>query len=129
MATYTKPFAGQPSYQRIVVISDVAVGDQLDIFDILGRPARYCRIDTTDATDSVSYLVNHKRVLKQQSQPSIGTTTGARKETPVLFWNGAAQVFTKTGLEINLETGLEIDSLEFTSVTLNTGTTVTVTVW
>lgn len=129
MATYTKPFAGQPSYQRIVVITEVAVGDQLDIFDILGRPARYCKIATTDAADSVSYQVNHKRVLKQQSQPSIGTTSGARKEIPVPFWNGAAQVFTKTGLSIDLEAGLEIDSLEFTSVTLDTGSTVTVTVW
>jgi hypothetical protein len=133
MATYTKVSRSVPSSQRAALISAVGEGDQIDIEDVLGRPARKVIFQMADASDTVTYKINHLRRIRT-SRPKGETYSEADQVWGVFgtevinAWSGNADVFTGTG-SIVLETveGLYISSIEIVSLTL-TGSPATITI-
>ena len=127
-ATYTKVPRTVPSGQRSALITAVEVGDQVDVIDVLGRPARGMKMVTTASTDSVSYQLNHKLTLLKDDDRigDVSTYTG----TTVEFWaSDSTHTFTDVGENIETVSGLRISSFEITSVTLGSGSTISVVVW
>lgn len=120
MASYTKVSTAVPLKQRMAVISSVAAGDQVDVTDILGRPANIVRFHMTDAGDEIELRINNRIVLHRPEDP-----------TPKVVWmtEGGGDIYTGTG-QTTLETidGLKISSFEVVSLTLSTGSTIEVTV-
>ena len=133
MATYTKVSRSVPFSQRAAIVSAVAEGDQIDIEDVLGRPARKVIFQMADASDIVTYKINHLRRIRT-SRPREESLSEADKvwgvfETEVInSWSGNSDVFTGTG-STSLETveGLYISSIEIVSLTL-TGSPATITI-
>ena len=128
-ATYITVSTDTPSSQRTAEITAIVVGDQVDVVDILGRPARGIIFTTTDAADSISYKLNHKETLLKRRADSQGDVS-AWHNTAVTFWNsGNATTFTSVGLTLQTVEGLKISSFEITAMTLSVGTTITAVVW
>lgn len=135
MATYTKVSKSIPSQQRAATITAVSAGDQIDLRDVLGRAARTVIFTMTDATDTITFKVNHLRRIRTEPTGVPDGLTGTFKTwgtygTEVLeVWSGAGSTFTGTG-STQLETteGLVIDSLEIVSLSLSSGSTITITV-
>lgn len=123
MATYAIVPRHIPSAQRTTLISDVAVGDKINVEEILGRPARGMILEMTSDTDVASYRLNN---LIKNTKVVNGLPT------QVEFWSASDSfpVYTNTGSTTH-ETidGFEISSVEVTALTLSTGTTITITVW
>lgn len=133
MATYNS-VKGLPNSQRVALISSVAVGDQIDIIDVLGRPARKLQFHTTDATDEISYKFNHLLRLKKEAADGGDYFYPGNANTEVAVekvWSGADRYseFTSTGLVIESGDGLGISSVELTAATLSTGAVIEIVVW
>jgi hypothetical protein len=131
MATWSTQ-GPQPAGQNARLITDVAAGDQIDIQAILGRPARRLTISTGDAADIVSYRLNNLRRVPQVSNdnrafaPNAASGPGPDTTT---FWSKATDLWTDVGLIITTMEGFAVSSIEIDSLTLATGTTVTITVY
>jgi len=134
MATYTRVSRLVPDDQRVVQITEVGVGDQLDFVDILGRPARRLIMNTSLDTDTVGYTLNSLRRLRKKR--SIGALSSADRmwgvydEDEILVWSGAGDEFVSEGEVIETAEGLKISSIEIDSLTLSGGaTTITIVAW
>jgi hypothetical protein len=123
MADYEPVATGIVSQQRSQLIINVAVGDQIDIVGILGRPARGCTFFTSSGTDSISFKLNSLRRLVKKNYRCADET--------VLVWSGdpAFAAYTGTGLTVQTEDQLEVSSIEIISLTLFSGSTITISVW
>lgn len=124
MATYVKVPRSVPGDQRSAEITDVAAGDQIDLVEILGKPAKRVKFVLTADTDVVDYKINHLRRLLQHNESSADST--------ILVWSGAAGYpeYIVTGAEEVLSVdGLEIASIEIVAVTLSVGTTIELVIW
>lgn len=137
MATYVKSSRNIPSNQRVVQITAVEAGDQIDLVDALGRPANKIQFYMTDAADVIGYKLNNlKKVLAQRSAGERLTEAdqawGVYGKEVIEIWSGDASfpAFSSTGSTV-LETvdGLAITSLQVDSLTLSTGTTITLIAW
>lgn len=134
MATYTKSKKTVPSYERAVLITAVAAGDKIDIIDVLGRPAKSVVFKMTNTADIITYKINHaSRIRTAMNADEVSTNVakihGVLDTEVVLFWNPNTSTFTGTGNE-NLEivSGLRVSSIEIGTLTLSTGTTISIAV-
>lgn len=137
MATYTPVPKTVPSSQRTVEITAVANGDQIDLVDALGRPARRVQFYMTDAADVIEYTLNSLKKLRPQrtreeSFSDIDQVHGIHGKTEFDLWSGAPGFpsFSSTGSTV-LETGegLRVSSLQIDGLTLSAGATITVIAW
>ena len=137
-ATYTPVPRTVPSAQRVVEITDVVDGDQIDLTDALGRPAKKVQFHMVDAADTVEYTLNNlKKILPQrtaaESYNAVDRNEGVFGKTQVEIWSGAAGFpsFSSTGSTV-LETGdgLEVSSIQIDALTFTTGgTAITIIAW
>jgi hypothetical protein len=132
MATYTKVSKSVPSSQRAALISAVAEGDQIDIEDVLGRPARKIIFQMTDASDTVTYKINHLRRIrtgrpKGETYSEADQVWGVFGTEVINSWAGHCDVFSGTGaIELETVDGLQISSLEIVSITTASPSTITI---
>lgn len=137
MATYTPVPKTVPSAQRSAEITAVAAGDQIDLTDVLGRPARRLQFIMTDAADEIEYKLNN--LLRRRSARPAGETFsktdqihGTYDTDVVEIWieSDAFPSFTSTGSTV-IETadGLNISSVQIDALTLSVGTTITIICW
>ena len=136
MATYTPVPKSVPSSQRSAEITSVANGDQIDLTDVLGRPARRLQFIMTDAADTIDYTLNSLRKIKV-SRSSEDAFTDADQVWGasggyVEVWSGADGFpsYQSTGSTI-LETaeGLKISSVQIDGLSLSSGSTITIICW
>lgn len=132
MATYTIVPDHLGPGQQVAKITSVAVGDRINIVEVLGRPARKLLFYTTDSADIVQYRLNNRQTFLENNRPSFTNNTltawGLHGKTESVVWN-ATDVFTSEGEIIETGDGLNIASIEITSLTLSTGTTIEIVVW
>jgi len=123
-ATYSPVPRHIHSAQRVQQITNVVVGDRIDIIDVLGRSARGVTFFMTNSTDTVSYRLNSLLRLRQANETSADTEVliwAVSDEFPAYSASGQTQHTTQDGLRIS--------SVEITALTLSAGTTITMTVW
>lgn len=123
MATYFKVSREIPSRERSQLITDVAVGDQIDIVDVLGRSAKGLKFITTATTDQVEYKLNNLRRIRQQNKTTA--------DTDISVWtqNNNCPVYTDIGEVIETQDELRISSIEITALTLSSGAVIQIVVW
>jgi len=123
MADYYPVATGIISQERSQLITNVAVGDKIDIREILGRPARGVTFFTTAGTDQISFKLNSLRRLIKRNYTGPDET--------VLVWSSdpAFATYTGTGITVQTEDGLEVSSIEIVSLTLFVGSTISISVW
>jgi hypothetical protein len=136
MATYTPVPKTIPSSQRSAQITNVGNGDQIDITDVLGRPARRIQFIMTDPADTVDYVLNS--LIKTRTRRTVGSLSDADRIWGVFdtdeinTWSGAAgiPVYQSTGSTV-LETaeGLNVSSVQIDGLSLSSGTTITIVCW
>lgn len=123
MATVLPLTTAVPSSQRVTCIEDVAVGDRIDVEEILGRPARRVRFHMTDMSDTLEVRLNSLLRLPNPKE--------AEADCTVKVWSAGSHgvIFSNTGQAIH-ETidPLKVSSIEVTGLTLSVGTTITITV-
>lgn len=121
----------QPPFQGSVLITDVEVGDKIDIQAVIGRPARKLTIITTDAADTVQYRVNNLRrsyqVANENRRFAPDATSGSGSEVTE-WWSAATDLFNDTGLTITFFETIAVSSIEIVGLTLSTGSTVQIVV-
>ena len=133
-ATYRIVPRDVPSNQRTMLITDVEAGDQIDIVEILGRPARQVQMFMTDATDTVEYRLNHHKKIRPNLPEtpyysSVYQSLGYSEPVEVWIHSDAYPVYESTGAEV-IETaeGLAVSAIEIESLTLSVGTTIEIVV-
>ncbi len=134
MATYTPVSRSVSSPERTSLITDVGVGDQIDVVDVLGRPARGAQFYTSDVTDEVQYKLNslrrmHEQRTKQEALSDMDRAFGVYGKDEVLVWSANSDTFASVGEIIETQEGLNISSIEIVALTLDTGTTISIVVW
>ncbi len=117
-----------PGSERQSLITGIITGDQIDIKNVLSRPAKGFKIITNLAADSITYRLNNKiEIIKTGTYK--GTVKASALET-VTYWSsdfGVSQ-YTETGsLVYDSMPGLEISSIEF--VTVTSGAPIQMVVW
>lgn len=121
----------QSNDERFAVLTGIEAGDQIDIVSILGRKATKIVITTTDPTDTILYKVNtlvKRKVLGDNANRYLPQTKGMIKKS-VSYWEPGTELSAQ-GASIELSMGaINFASLEITGVTLDVGTTVTVTLY
>ena len=136
MATYTPVPRSIPSPQRSAQITSVEAGDRIDVTDVLGRPARRVQFIMTDAADTIGYRLNNlKKVYGPKSTPAFSkaeSVYGIHDREEIEIWSAGSGIslYSSTGAAV-IETAetLEVSSIEIDSLSLSTGTTITVIVW
>jgi hypothetical protein len=124
MATYDAVPGWIPSQRRTALVSDVGVGDQVDVKAVLGRSARGVKFQMTATTDVIDFKLNNLVRMRQHVE------TGA--DIDVEVWSDAAYYSTYRGtgkLEHITEDGIRVDSFQVDALTLSSGTTIDVVVW
>lgn len=134
MATYTPVSNKIPLDQRAALITAVAAGDRINVVDVLGRPARGVKFVTTDSADEVQYKLNNRieRINRHTKENQIYNEAAHAfgiAGAPNVIWSGASSTFTDTGEVIETVTGLDVNSIEIVSLTLSTGSTISIVVW
>jgi|14BtaG_2_1085337.scaffolds.fasta_scaffold00028_44 hypothetical protein len=137
MATYTPVSRSVPSSQRATEITAVAAGDQIDLTDVLGRPARKVQFIMTDTSDTIDYTLNNlKKVRKRDDVDSALTTAervyGSFGTSEVEIWSGGSShtSFQSTGSTV-LETAddLKVSSVQIDALSLSSGSTISIICW
>jgi len=124
MASYTPVPGSVFSTHRTALISNVAVGDQVDVKAILGRSARGMKFQMTATTDVIDFKLNNLERMRQHVE------TGA--DIDIEVWSSAAHhsIYRGTGkLEHVTQDGIRVDSFEVTTLTLSSGVDIDVVVW
>jgi len=132
-ATYTK-IDGIPSHQRSSLITNVEVGDIIDMKDVLGRSAKKVQFILTDATDVIEYKLNSLvKVKKTQAHTGEFHPYNVVNEVETTKIDSGASKFvtySSTGSEtVETADGLTIESIKVVSLTLSTGTTISIVCW
>lgn len=136
MATYTPVSRHAPHGQRVVEITSVAAGDQIDLVDALGRPATVVQFHMAATTDVVDYRLNSliKRTVQSGSETEdwgvVFATEGTYGKSQVEIWSQASRypVFSSTGSTVlETGTGLQIKSIEIDALT--GPATITIIAW
>lgn len=137
MATYTAVSRSVPSNQRVVQITAVAAGDQIDLTDALGRPARRVQFYMTATADVIEYTLNSLRKIVAnktvgEAFTSVDETYGVFGKSEIEVWSGGSGYtsFSSTGSTV-LETGedLVVSSIQIDSLSLSSGSTITIVAW
>lgn len=124
MATYTPVSPDTPSHERTVLITAVAAGDRIDLYDVLGRAARGLIIEAANATDEVTYRLNNLTKGKRKKVPGkvflnqVYNTCGVHEQDWEFYerW-GSTDVFTTVGAQWQTVDGLEISAIEIVTIT------------
>lgn len=137
MATFTRVSLAIPSAERVTRITGVEAGDQIDLVDILGRPARGLQITTSSANDVVEYRLNN--LIKKYKKPTRDRVEftfaekawGVYDAEPEETWSkgDSFPLYSSTGEVIETVSGLKISSIEIESLTLVSGSTVEIVAW
>lgn len=122
-ATYTPVPRSMPSLQRSNLITAVVAGDQIDIVDVLGRPARGLQFVTTDSADQVDYRLNNLVRLIRPVEGLSGTSE------PIWSQASSYPIYQSVGEVIETQSGLQVASVEIDALTLSTGTEIEIVVW
>jgi len=122
LATYTKVPRNIPSAARVTAITSVEAEDQIDMLDVLGRPAKNMKIITDATSDTIEFRLNNcEHVVKRNA---------SKADETIAVWQsgGAFSTFSETGSTVYEygDTGLEIHSIEIVSTTAST---ITITVF
>ena len=132
MATYTKVLNSIPNSQRSALITDVAAGDKIDLNDVLGRAARTVIFIMTDAADEIEYKINHLRKIsapREQPLTEVDKVYGVFGQEQISVWHGHSDTYLGTGgSQLQITSGLNVASLEVMSLTLNSGSTISIAV-
>ena len=138
MATYTPVPKSVPSDERSAQITAVAAGDQIDLIDVLGRPARQLQFVMTDSADTIDYTLNSLQRIrnKRTAEESFSKTDqvfGTFGTTVTEVWRTGGEGFPSyqsTGSAV-LETteGLKISSVDIEALSLSSGSTITIIAW
>ncbi len=124
MATYSKIPRSVKSDARANLITLVEEGDQIDMVDVLGRPAKGIKFVMTDSTDEIEYKLNSMVRLLQHNESSASTTVKVWSASP------GFPLFSGTGSEeIEIVDDMVITSVEVISLDLSTGTTISIVAW
>lgn len=121
MATYRKVSRHVPSSQRSASITDVQEGDQIDVYEILGRPARGIKIVPFSDADQIDIRLNNKLKMPTyyprsgwpeagQPKPATVTVVSAGEHFPVYEMTGAESYYTEDGLYVSF---IEIVTITF----------------
>lgn len=135
-ATYVSVAKVMPSSARIASITGVVVNDRIDLIDVLGKPAKKIQFFMTDPADVIEYTLNSLKKLRtsraheitlSQAEQLFGTYGTEIEEV----WSGSAKFssISSTGADV-LETvdGISISSIQIDTLTLGTGSTITMVV-
>lgn len=124
MATYTPVDKSVPSSERTTIITSVEAGDQINLFDVLGREARGLIVTASNDTDVVEYRLNNRREIRKPlvKEYSLNLATRAWGIHPddfelVEYWDHSTPTFSTTGSAFELQTELQISSIEIVSLT------------
>lgn len=137
MATYTPVPKSVPSAQRSAEITAVAVGDQIDIEAVLGRPARRLQFIMTDTADTIDYTLNsltriHKKRRRDETFSKTDQMYGIYDNEIIEIWSGSSGFpsYQSTGSTV-LETAedLRVASIQIDALSLSVGTTITIICW
>lgn len=118
MATYTPPLKSTKRGERIVEITNVDAGDQLNIVEILGWPASTVQMYTDDAAAQVDYRLNNRTEHRSLSTlPGVGNAikNAIAGSTLTEIWIPTT-TFENTGAAIQLSPGLDVSSLEIVAL-------------
>jgi hypothetical protein len=134
-ATYIPVPRSVPSSQRTTAITSVAVDDQIDLVDVLGRPARGVQFVLTDGADTITYRLNNLLRIPTDSSyvteahPTDAMRAFKRDTTEVWSQSSDFPQFTGEGSTIEIVEGLRVSSIQIDALTLSVGTTITIIVW
>ena len=124
MATATRVSRAVPSSERSQLITNVAVGDRINVLDVLGRRAQGVKFFMTDATDTLGFKLNNRLEILKHNE------TGADTADVVWSQSDSFPTYTSTGLLIHqVEEEISVSSIEVTTLTLSVGTTISIIVW
>lgn len=133
MATYRKVSRLIPSAERHQVITDVVAGDEIDLVDVLGRPARRLKIVPDDETDSIDIRLNNRVKIKEYYQGTGWPENGHAKPTTVYVVSEGEQhpLYSLTGdTEYLTEEELKISFIQIDDITFGSGgTAITIYCW
>lgn len=137
MATYNKISRSIPLNQRVILITDVSVGDTIDIVDALGRPAKRIQFNMTDPTDQIEYRINTLRWIRSPKlsvenggQYTVAESAfGVEGTTLSAVWSGTGDTLSDVGESILTAEGISISSVVIDSLTVSVGSTITITAW
>ncbi len=121
MATFRKVSRHVPSSQRSASITNVTEGDQIDVYEILGRPARGVKIVPFADTDQISIRLNNKLKMPTyypksgwgeagQQRPETVVVVSAGEHFPVYEMTGADAYYTEENLHVSF---IEIVTITF----------------
>lgn len=110
-ATYHRVSRLVPSTQRTGVITDIETGDQIDITDVLGRPAHRIKIVPDDSADNITLRLNNRVKIpayygeggmeKGHQKPETTTVVSRGAQHPAYVLTGESQYYTEDGLEVS----------------------------
>lgn len=131
MATYYKVPVTVPAGHRTSYVTAIAVGDQIPIDYILGRPAKGIKLITGDSADEISYLLNNKFTSPTKADTLRKSVRELDTLPHVEIWSAAPgfSEFTVTGATEHTIDGLNISAIEITALTLASGSTIEMMVW
>ncbi len=113
MATYKKVSRSIPTAQRHQAITEVEAGDEIDIVDVLGRPARGMQIVPEADTDVITLRLNNKIRMTSKyvdegqytfqgiDSPASTTVVSKGEHHPLYTLSGEEQYLTQDGLQIS----------------------------
>lgn len=131
MATYTRVPRSVPSSQRNTVVTDVVATDEIDVADILGRPARRIKIVPDDSTDEITIRLNNRLRLKTVYQSTMDPFTETPNPVYVTSHSDTYPAYVLTGgTEYYTEEGLSISYITVEDIVFGGGgSSVTIYVW
>lgn len=122
-----------PSTFRVGSITGIEAGDRINIEAYMGRYAKKVVLTTSDAADTVVIRINNL-IIERVHVPPANTTLPAwqvaksiKDSDPVEYWVTVPNI-TFVGEEIVIQ-DVPIKSLEFITLTLNTGSTISALVY
>jgi hypothetical protein len=109
---------------RTFLIDSVEAADQINILEVLGRPAKGLSFSTTSTSDVVTYRLNNLIIVKEVNLHGLDT------ETEKWLSGYGVSEFTATGAtQIEVQSGVPISSIEIVSLSLSVGTEIEIVVW
>ena len=136
-ATYTSVANVHPANARVASITLCEEGDQIDLIDVLGRPARVIQMYLSDPADTIEYRLNSAVRLRTSREHEISLSQSEKlfgtygTQTTIIF-SGADRypLMTSQGSIVEIANGLAIHSIEIGAVTqASTSSTFTMVVW
>lgn len=111
--------AGTPT----TLLSGLVVGSRIDFVDLLGRPAMNVFVSTSDPADVVEFRLN------SLTRAERFVEDGPNQVVQIWSVGSNYPVMSATGKDFVIGQGLAVGSIEITSLTLASGTTIEMAVY